>query len=294
MKGIVLAGGTGTRLYPVTHVISKQLLPIYDKPLVYYPLSTLMLAGIRDILVISTPHDISRFEQLLGDGHRWGINLTYAVQPEPEGIPQAFIIGKSFIGSEGCALILGDNIFYGDALSATLKHAAKKINGGTIFAYQVSDPMRYGIVEFDANGKVISIEEKPKFPKSSYAVTGLYFYDNQVVDIAKQLRPSPRGELEITDINQYYLEIGQLDVSFMGRGMMWLDTGTHDSLHEAASFIQTIEKRQALKIGCPEEIAYRQGFITADELEKLAIPLLKNSYGKYLQQVLDEKIAHPK
>jgi len=290
MKGIILAGGSGTRLYPVTHVTSKQLLPVYDKPLVYYPLSTLMLAGIRDILVITTPQDVSRFEQLLGDGSQWGIKLSYAVQAKPEGIAQAFIIGRSFIGNDSCALILGDNIFYGHNLSVDLQQAGQKSAGATVFAYPVSDPERYGVVDFDETGKAIAIQEKPKAPKSNYAVTGLYFYDNQVVDIAQQLRPSARGELEITDINQYYLELEQLKVVVMSRGMMWLDTGTHDSLHDAASFIQTVEKRQSLKIGCPEEIAYRKGFISAAQLEQIAATLAKSSYGEYLLKILHEKV----
>lgn len=289
MKGIVLAGGSGTRLYPITQVVSKQLLPIYDKPLVYYPLSTLMLAGIREILIISTPLDTPRFEQLLGDGKQWGIELKYAVQSKPEGIAQAFIIGAPFIGDTSCALVLGDNIFYGHEFSTILRQAAHKVQGGTVFAYPVHDPERYGVVEFNAQGKAISITEKPKVPNSPYAVTGLYFYDHQVVDIAKQLRPSARGELEITDINKYYLENDQLEVAVMGRGMMWLDTGTLDSLHDAATFIQTVEKRQSLKIGCPEEVAYRMGFINAKQLEALARPLAKSGYGEYLSRVLSDK-----
>ncbi len=289
-KGIILAGGSGTRLYPITHTISKQLLPIYDKPMIYYSISTLMIAGIRDLLLISTPQDISRFEQLLGNGSQWGINLQYAVQPEPRGIAQSFLIGESFINNENCALILGDNIFYGDCLSTHLKQAAEKKIGATVFAYHVHDPERYGVVEFDNAGKAISIEEKPKAPRSTYAITGLYFYDNQVVDFAKQLKPSRRNELEITDLNNLYLQQKQLEVSVMGRGMVWLDTGTPESLLEAAMFIQTIEKRQSLKIGCPEEIAYHLGFINAGQLEALAQPLLKNSYGQYLLQVLHEKV----
>ena len=290
MKGIVLAGGSGTRLYPVTQVISKQLLPVYDKPMVYYPLSTLMLAGIRDILLISTPQDIPRFEQLLGDGKRWGLNIQYAVQAEPNGIAQAFIIGAEFIGREPCALVLGDNIFYGHDLSNDLSAAAAKTKGATVFACPVNDPERYGVVEFDRDGRAISIEEKPKQPKSRYAVTGLYFYDNSVVDIARSINPSPRGELEITDVNRHYLKTGQLDVQVMGRGIAWLDTGTHETLLEAAHFIETIERRQGLKIACPEEIAYRMGYINAGELEALAAPLAKNGYGKYLLEILREHI----
>lgn len=290
MKGIVLAGGSGTRLYPVTQVISKQLLPVYDKPMVYYPLSTLMLAGIRDILLISTPQDIPRFEQLLGDGKRWGLTIQYAVQPEPNGIAQSFIIGADFINREPCALVLGDNIFYGHDLGRNLGTAAAKTKGATVFACPVNDPERYGVVEFNRDGQAISIEEKPEQPKSRYAVTGLYFYDNQVVDIARAIKPSPRGELEITDVNRRYLERGQLDVQVMGRGIAWLDTGTHETLMEAAHFIETIERRQGLKIACPEEIAYRMGYINAGELEVLAAPLAKNGYGKYLLEILREPI----
>ena len=291
MKGIILAGGSGTRLYPVTHVTSKQLLPVYDKPMIYYPLSTLMLAGIRDILIISTPQDTSRFAELLGDGRRWGIQFSYAVQPSPDGLAQAFLIGKDFIGNSPSALVLGDNIFYGQTLSLQLQRAAARQTGATVFAYQVNDPERYGVVEFNAEGRAISLEEKPQHPKSRFAVTGLYFYDNNVSAIAATLKPSARGELEITDLNRHYLEQGTLEVERMGRGMAWLDTGTHDSLFEAAMFIQTIERRQGVKIACPEEIAFRLGYIDAAELEALAHPIRKSGYGQYLLSLLSESPA---
>ena len=289
-KGIVLAGGSGTRLYPVTQSICKQLLPVYDKPMIYYPLATMMLAGMRDICVISTPQDTPRLEQLLGDGSKWGLNLSYIVQDKPEGIAQAFTLGADFIGNDPCALVLGDNVYYGHDLADMMQDADKNQEGATVFAYPVSDPERYGVVAFNEHGKALSIEEKPIKPKSRYAITGLYFYDNNVVDIARNLKPSARGELEITDVNQAYLDNGKLNVQVMGRGMAWLDTGTHDSLLDASMFIQTLEQRQGLKVMCPEEIAYRMGYINNEQLEQLAQPLLKSGYGKYLLNILNETI----
>ncbi|CZT27317.1 glucose-1-phosphate thymidylyltransferase RfbA [Pseudomonas cerasi] len=289
-KGIILAGGSGTRLHPATLSVSKQLLPVYDKPMIYYPLCTLLLAGIRDILIISTPQDTPRFSQLLGDGSQWGLNLTYAVQPSPDGLAQAFTIGADFIGNDASALVLGDNIFYGHDFQSLLLNASNRESGASVFAYHVQDPERYGVAEFDDSGRVLSLEEKPKVAKSNYAVTGLYFYDNQVVDLARQLKPSPRGELEITDLNTLYLEQKQLHVEIMGRGYAWLDTGTHDSLLEAGQYIATLERRQGLKVACPEEICYRAGWIDGAQLEKLAQPLIKNGYGQYLKNVLKEKV----
>jgi len=290
LKGIILAGGSGTRLHPVTQAVSKQLLPVYDKPMIYYPLSSLMLAGIREILIISTPSDTPRFEQMLGDGTRWGLTLKYVVQPSPDGLAQAFLLGEEFLAGEGCCLVLGDNIFYGHDLAKTLKDAAAREDGATVFAYPVTDPERYGVVEFDSERRAVSLEEKPLKPKSRYAVTGIYFYDKQVVEVAKSLKPSPRGELEITDVNRWYLERKQLRTEIMGRGIAWLDTGTHDSLLEASNFIQTIEKRQGLKVACPEEIAYRLGYIDAEELTRQADAIKKSSYGEYLRGLLSEPV----
>lgn len=290
MKGIILAGGSGSRLHPVTQAVSKQLLPVYDKPMIYYPLSALMLAGIRDILVISTPEDTPRFKALLGNGEQWGLKLSYAIQPSPGGLAQAFLIGKDFLAGEGCCLVLGDNIFYGRDFAKTLRHAAAQTSGATVFAYPVQDPERYGVIEFDANRRAISLEEKPLKPKSRYAVTGIYFFDAQVVGIAESLKPSPRGELEITDVNRWYLDHGQLRTELLGRGIAWLDTGTHDSLLEASNFIHTLEHRQGLKVSCPEEIAYRLGYIDAEALKALAAKIAKSTYGKYLLRILEEPL----